>query len=140
MTHLSSNLNLSDQKGFTLVELMIVVAIIGILAAVAIPQYQNYTKKAKASEAKTILDAIITSEAAYFAEQDTFTGSLTNMGNPEGSPKYYSYTIPTHNSTLVKVVATPNTDGSAAGLTTPWSMTYNGTTGEKTHTFPGQGW
>ena len=131
---------ISTEKGFTLVELMIVVAIIGILAAVAIPQYQNYTKKAKASEAKTILDAIITSEAAYFAEQDTVTEDLTNLGNPEGQPKYYTYTPTKSNDHTVTVTASPNNTGTNAGLTSDWSMTYDGSTGAKTHTFPAQGW
>ena len=48
------------QKGFTLIELMIVVAIIGILAAVAIPQYQNYTARAQASEAMSLLAGLKT--------------------------------------------------------------------------------
>ena len=48
------------QKGFTLIELMIVVAIIGILAAVAIPQYQDYTKKAKIGNALTSVDSVKT--------------------------------------------------------------------------------
>ncbi len=48
------------QQGFTLIELMIVVAIIGILAAVAIPQYQDYTARAQASEAMTLLGGLKT--------------------------------------------------------------------------------
>lgn len=55
------------QKGFTLIELMIVVAIIGILAAIAIPAYQDYTGKAQASEAFVLLDGI----KAALAEQLT---------------------------------------------------------------------
>ena len=59
-------------KGFTLIELMIVVAIIAILAAVAIPQYRKFQLKAKTSEAKTNIGAIRTAEESYAAENDEY--------------------------------------------------------------------
>lgn len=62
------------QKGFTLIELMIVVAIIGILAAVAIPQYQNYTVKAKVGKALTAVNTLKT-EVGLCAQE---TGALAN--------------------------------------------------------------
>ena len=59
-------------KGFTLIELMIVVAIIAILAAIAIPQYKKFQLKAKAAEGKTNLEAIRVAEESYAAEFDKY--------------------------------------------------------------------
>ena len=71
--------NTQNQKGFTLIELMIVVAIIGILAAVAIPAFQNYQRKGKTTEVKLNLTAIGTSQVAYGAE---FNSHLVCADNP----------------------------------------------------------
>ena len=65
------------QQGFTLIELMIVVAIIGILAAVAIPQYKDYTAKAKAGNAVTAVDSL--KKAVGICSQEE--GALTNCNN-----------------------------------------------------------
>ena len=65
---------LKSQKGFTLIELMIVVAIIGILAAIAIPNFLTYQLKSRQSEAKVNLGAIKTSEIAFQAERGCFIG------------------------------------------------------------------
>jgi type IV pilus assembly protein PilA len=64
--------SLRSKKGFTLIELMIVVAIIGILAAIAIPNFLTFRLKAKTSEAKSNLGAIRTVEEAYNAEEDAY--------------------------------------------------------------------
>ncbi len=61
----------SAQKGFTLIELMIVVAIIGILAAVALPQYQNYVARAKIGEPITLAEGLKTDIGADFATSNT---------------------------------------------------------------------
>ena len=70
------------QKGFTLIELMIVIAIIGILAAVAVPQYSQYTKRAKFSELKMAVSPIKSGvEACY---QRNAGNALCNTANPAG--------------------------------------------------------
>ena len=72
---------LKGQKGFTLIELMIVVAIIGILAAIAIPNFLQYQMKSRQSEAKTNLQAIRTSEISFQAERGCYL-AITREGSP----------------------------------------------------------
>ncbi|MDD4051087.1 MAG: prepilin-type N-terminal cleavage/methylation domain-containing protein [candidate division Zixibacteria bacterium] len=74
------------QKGFTLIELMIVVVIIGILAALAIPRFMAATTKSKQSEAKGILKQIYTMERTYRQANNTYWGAgvSADAANPDG--------------------------------------------------------
>jgi len=67
------------QKGFTLIELMIVVAIIGILAAIAIPAYQDYTIRAQVTEGATLADGVKVAMQDYYAQHGTWPAAL--LGN-----------------------------------------------------------
>jgi len=79
-------------KGFTLIELMIVVAIIGILAALAIPNFMRFQAKSKQSEAKANLKSIFTAEKSYAAEKDKYGASFNDIGfEPERGNRYAYY-------------------------------------------------
>jgi type IV pilus assembly protein PilA len=79
---------LRGKKGFTLIELMIVVAIIGILAAIAIPNFLKFQAKSRTTEARTNLGAIFTGQTSFYGEANQY-GNFTNIGwGPTGTPRY----------------------------------------------------
>ncbi len=85
--------HMKGDRGFTLIELMIVVAIIGILAAIAIPNFMTYQAKARQSEAKVNLGGVFTTATSYFAENNTFSvPTADTLGyKPAGRVRYAIY-------------------------------------------------
>ena len=70
-----------NQKGFTLMELMVVIVIVAILAAVAVPLYINYVKDAQRTEAKGAIGAVITAEQTHYQQTGNYTAD-TFVANP----------------------------------------------------------
>lgn len=108
-------LRTSDSKGFTLLELLIVVAILGILASFAIIGFQIYLKKAKSIEGETALADIQRLEASYYADNGQYSASLQTIGfNPSAPLKYYTITIQLNGAGpppfLYQATATANLD------------------------------
>ena len=109
---------IQNKKGFTLIELMIVVAIIGILAAIAIPNFLKYQAKSKQSEAKVNLKGIFTSEVAYFSENNTYGAmSLVNFA-VAGANTRYGYSVGGANGTSAGTVEAGVTPGAGASWAT----------------------
>jgi type IV pilus assembly protein PilA len=83
------HVSIRNAKGFSLVELMVVVAIIGILAAIAVPNFQRFTAKAKQTEAKSALSALYSAEKAFSGEWNAFFTDFRNIGyQPTGNIRY----------------------------------------------------
>lgn len=102
------------QKGFTLIELMIVIAIVGILAAVALPAYQDYTARAQMSEALTLAEGQKAAVVEYYSDNGTFPANNTSAG------------IAASNTITGKYVATVNVSGNANTATITSTMKSSG--------------
>ena len=104
-----------NRKGFTLVEVLVVVIIIGILAAIGIPQFAASIEKAKGGEARAGLGHLQTGEKVYYAESEYYTTNTADL-DITLTQKYWTFTIATPTSTTYTATAT-RSGGSYSGQT-----------------------
>ena len=102
-----------SMRGFTLMELMIAVAIIGILSAIAYPSYTDYVRKARRAEAKSMLQEIQLVQEKYRANNSTY-GTLTNLGWTN-TLTYYDLDINPNTASTYAIKATAKTGSSQIG-------------------------
>ena len=120
-----SGANMQTHKGFTLIELVVAMVIAAILAAIAIPAYSNYVRKARRAEAKTALLDLASLEERYFSTQNIYSASWSDLGYSGASgssisvgSNYYTVATPTI------VLAVPPT---ATSVGSPASFSFTAT-------------
>ena len=86
---------MKKDNGFTLIELMIVVAIIAILAAIAIPNFLSFVSQTRRSEVKSNLEAIYKAELSYFGEKDRYSASFVEIRWVPIGVAHYTYSVGT---------------------------------------------
>jgi len=118
-------------RGFTLIELMIVVAIVAIIAAVAMPQYTNYVQRSKITEATSVLSDLRLRSEKFFADNRTYVGFTCTAANA----RYFTYGCGTPTATTITIsatgVATQGMTGFAYGINQDGTRTstFTGLTG-----------
>lgn len=112
----------NDEKGFTLIELMIVIAIIGILAAIAIPQFSAYRTRSYNSSAQSDVRNIATAQEAYYVDASSYTGTVSNLTGAQ-----YGY------------MQSGNVTVAASGDSTGYVITGAHSSGDKTYKLSGPG-
>ncbi len=110
-------MKMNNQKGFTLIELMIVIAIVGILAAVALPAYQDYTIRAKLAEPMAALSEAKSSMAEYFVAMGKLPANATAAGirTTIQTTLTSSMAVGTSDGTLTVTLTSDSSLGGAAG-------------------------
>ena len=93
-------MNSKQQTGFTLIELMIVVAIVGIIGAIAFPSYDSYMKKSRRADAKVGMAKIADRQERYYIANNTYTTTITDLGFTDNQSEngYYTFALSTTNA------------------------------------------
>ena len=109
------------QSGFTLMELMIVVAVVGIITAIALPSYQNYTRTAKRTDAHQGLTTLAQLQERFFTENNTYATTVAALGGvADSNDDFWTLSVAAANAssyTLSAAPKSPHTDGDCLTIT-----------------------
>lgn len=107
-----------NNKGFSLIELMIVLAIIGVLGAISYPSYDSYMKKSRRSDAKIALQGMADRQERFYLQNNTYTTNTANVGGTGTEKNYYVLSINSADVNTFTLTATAVAGGPQATDTT----------------------
>jgi type IV pilus assembly protein PilE len=114
------------QRGFTLIELMVAVAIVGILAAVAYPSYTSFIQRSRRADAAALLTVVVQAQERYRSNRNTYASELSDLGFKASDrakvEKNYTIALTGVGASGYQVTATVNGDGPQAGDTACWTL------------------
>lgn len=128
---------IAEQDGYSLVEILVVVVIIGILAMIAIPRFTNLTNRAKMVEAQTMLGQVATLQQAYYYQYDRYATSLSAIGFEQaaliadGGTARYLLSIEQADEKGFTAIATSVVDFNNNGTFNVWMVTQTGVIEER---------
>lgn len=133
------------QKGFTLVELMVVVVIAMVLAGIAVPVYMHYIQEGKKSEAYAVIDSAVSGAKIYFQRYNTYVGGSFvkfKSGDDVGNATYFTYALGTLSTKGFTVTATLSGDWGPKNAKIIWTQAgADGASGDVgTGSFSETGW
>jgi prepilin-type N-terminal cleavage/methylation domain-containing protein len=137
-----------NHKGFTLIELMVVVIIVLVLAGIAVPVYIHYIQEGKKSEAYAVIDSAVSGALTYYQKHSDYTGgtfALWLAQDDVDNARYFTYTIPTADLDGFTIVATVDNTAEnwgPAGATVTWTQSGANAAGGSAGTgvFSESGW
>ena len=116
---------LRNSKGFTLVELMVVVIIVLVLAGIAVPVYIHYIQEGKKSEAYAVIDSIVSGALVYFQKNDTYTGGTVDnwlARDDVDNATYFTYVVSGQSDAGFTAQATVTGNWGPSGATVTWTQ------------------
>ena len=115
-----------NSKGFTLVELMVVVIIVLVLAGIAVPVYMHYIQEGKKSEAYAVMDSVISGALVYFQKNNTYAGAGFDdflAQDDVDNATYFTYALSNQSATSFTITATVNGSWGPNGATITYAHT-----------------
>lgn len=120
----------SRNKGVTLIELVVVIAVIGILASIAVPSYREYVRRANRSEARAALLALATAQEKYYLECNSYTATLDSSASNTCPGSSGSVNFPATSEKGYYTIAVTGGDADAAGNPQSWTATATAASGQ----------